>query len=367
MNKNIFKNNTLPLVGALIYVIFSFGLASVFFLIVLALLIFFVFRFAKHNQTPVEAIIAMFDNLTSKKINKTINYNGNVVRNAEISDNDSSKKLMERARLVKWTTGALLLSWLFWSLIVIIDAGETGVYSLFGKVKDNELRSGFHLVNPLAKITKMTIRTEEYTMSKVASEGKRTGDDSIAALTREGLSVTLDVTVFYRLEENKASDIYKEVGVNYVEKIIRPEIRGAIRDVVARYEIKEIYSDKRQEASQAIRQMLQEKLNPRGIVAEDVLVRDVSLPQNLANAIQEKLKSEQESQRYDFVLDREKKEAERKIIEAEGQRDAQKIIDESLSEKYLNYLYIKELKDRQGTVYVPVSASTGMPMFKSIE
>jgi len=256
--------------------------------------------------------------------------------------------------------------WLFFSSIIIVDAGETGVYSLFGKVSDNELRSGFHLVIPLAHVEKMSIRTEEYTMSIVSTEGRKTGDDSITALTKEGLSVGLDLTALYRLDEAKASDVYKTVGVQYDEKIIRPIIRTAIRDVVASYEAKELYSEKRAEAAQKIKDQVQHELDTRGIVLEDMLLRDVRLPDDLAKSIQEKLQAEQSTQKYDFLLQTERKEKERKRIEAEGQRDAQKIINESLSTNYLYYQYINTLKDRQGTIYVPTSPTTGMPTFKEL-
>lgn len=285
----------------------------------------------------------------------------------EVNVDRLSEKIGGAGKLVKWVVLALAGIWLFSSLIVVIDAGETGVYSLFGKVKDEELRSGFHLVNPLAKITHMTIRTEQYTMSIAPTEGQKKGDDSISSLTKEGLDVNIDFTALYRLEENKASDIYREVGVGYVDKIIRPEIRGVIRDVVSQYEAKELYSDKRQEASARMFSVLKERLESRGIVVEEAVIRNVQLPASLTKAIQEKLASEQEAQRYDFVLDKEKKEAERKRIEAGGQRDAQKIITESLDQNYLNYLYIKELKDRQGTIYVPINPATGMPVFKGIQ
>jgi regulator of protease activity HflC (stomatin/prohibitin superfamily) len=251
--------------------------------------------------------------------------------------------------------------------IVIIPAGETGVYHLFGKVKDDELRSGFHLVNPLAEVTKLSIRTEQYTMSVVKEEGEKAGDDSIDALTNEGLTVKLDITVFYHLVEDSASDVYKELGIDYQGKIIRPEIRSAIREVVAGYDSKSIYSEKRDEMITKIKERMIENIDPRGIAVEQVLLRNVILPAKLDASIQEKLQAEQESQRYDFILEKEKKEADRKRIEAEGQRDAQKTINESLTSEYLNYLYIKELKDREGTIYVPTSSENGMPMFKGIQ
>ncbi|MCG2695531.1 prohibitin family protein [Candidatus Parcubacteria bacterium] len=256
--------------------------------------------------------------------------------------------------------------WLFFASVIIVDAGETGVYSLFGKVKDNELSSGFHLVIPLAKVTKMSIRTEEYTMSIAQGEGKKYSADAITSLTKEGLSVDLDMTVLYRLQEDKATDVYRELGLNFDEKIIRPTIRTSIRDVIAQYEAKDIYSAKREEAAFQIADNLKAVMDPRGIIIESVLLRNVALPANLANAIQEKLQAEQEAEKYDFILAREKKEKERKIIEAEGQQEAQRIINQSLTTNYLYYLYINQLKDREGTIYVPTSPTTGMPVFKEL-
>lgn len=262
---------------------------------------------------------------------------------------------------------AVIIIWLFFSSIVVVEAGQTGVYHLFGKVKNEEVSSGFHLINPLAKITTMTIRTQDYTMSFVENEGNKRGVDSISALTKEGLEVDLDITVLYRLQEEKASDIYKEVGLDYEEKIIRPVIRSTIREVIATYNSKDIYSEKREQASANIYEDLNNLLKDRGIITEEVLLRNVKLPSNLANSIQEKLQAEQESQKYEFILQKEEKEKERKLIEAKGQRDAQAIINESLTPNYLYYLYIKELKEREGTIYVPLSADSGMPMFKNID
>jgi len=261
---------------------------------------------------------------------------------------------------------SFLLVWLFFSSIQIIDAGETGVYSLFGRVRDKELSSGFHLVFPLAKISRMSVRTEEYTMSNISGEGKIKGADAIAALTKEGLNVNLDITVLYYLQEDKASDIYEKVGLLYEEKIIRPSIRSAIREVVANYDAKELYSDKREDAVLAISEKLKNFIGSRGIIIEDVLLRNIELPVNLIKSIQEKLQAEQEAQKYDFLLTKEEKEKKRKKIEAEGQRDAQRIINESLSSNYLYYLYINELKEREGTIYVPTNPDTGMPMFRNL-
>ncbi len=266
------------------------------------------------------------------------------------------------------TLGVLLIVFLSFitAFFVIVDSGETGVQSFFGKVRDNEFSSGFHLKNPLVKITKMNVRTQDYTMSIAQGEGKKYGSDVISALTKEGLSVDLDITVLYHLVEEKASDIFRDVGLNYDEVIIRPQIRSIIREVIAQYEAKDIYSEKRQEASKGILNSLVSKLEPRGIEVEDVLLRHVELPADLAGSIQQKLQAEQEAERYDFILEKETKEAERKIIEAEGQRDAQQIINQSLTPRYLEYLYINSLKDREGTIYVPTNGSNGLPLFRGV-
>ena len=126
----------------------------------------------------------------------------------------------------------------FW---IVIEAGQTGVQSLFGKVKDTEYSSGFHVKNPLVKITKMNIRTQEYTMSISQGEGNKFGADAITSLTKEGLSVDLDITVLYNLKEENASDVYRDVGVSYEDVIIRPQIRSVIREVIAKYSAKDIY------------------------------------------------------------------------------------------------------------------------------
>ncbi|MCK5416751.1 prohibitin family protein [Candidatus Parcubacteria bacterium] len=297
-------------------------------------------------------------------LNKFSNSNLN-----NVIDLDKIKHMQNTKRTVIFFLVFLIVAWMVGSSVRIIQPGKTGVHQILGKVIDKELSSGVNFVAPfVSRVTIMSIRTEEYTMSIAQGEGKRSGADAITSLTKEGLSVDLDMTVLYRIEEDKASDIYKNVGLREEidEKIIRPSIRTSIRDIIAQYEAKDIYSEKRQEAASKIKEALSLSLEHRGIIVEDVLLRNVALPASLANAIQEKLQAEQEAQKYDFILQKEKKEKERKIIEAEGQRDAQKIINESLSTNYLYYQYINSLKDREGTVYVPTGTNSGMPLFREL-
>ena len=347
------KNINWPLV---LFALFFFGpiLGKLLIPILIGLAAYSGFKYLSQNSNSPNII----------NIKNTVSKAADSIKNNNMTTIDP--KLDDIKKKFSLLILAVLAIWLFTASIYIVDAGKTGVYKLFGRVSDKELSSGFKLVLPVAQVIQMSIRTEEYTMSVLQDEGERRGADAISALTKEGLSVDLDMTVFYRLNEENASDIYTKVGLNYKDKIIRPEIRSAIRAVIANYEAKDIYSEKRQEAAQNILKTLETKLNTRGIIVEDVLIRNVKLPSGLAESIQQKLQAEQEAQRYDFILDKEKKEKERKIIEAEGQEEAQKIINQSLTTNYLYYLYVNQLKDREGTIYVPTSPSTGMPLFRDI-
>ncbi len=233
----------------------------------------------------------------------------------------------------------------------IVPAGHVGVRDLFGSVSEQELVSGLNARFPLTSVKKMSIKTQAYTMSIVPGEGQ-VGErpDVVSTLTKEGLPVDVDVTVLYRLQPEKASDVYKTIGLEYPEIVVRPKIREAIRTSVAVYEAKDIYSEKRLELQNQIRNYLEKSLSERGIVIEDVLLRHVGLPKKVSDAIEEKLEAEQQAQRMQFILDKEVREAERKKIEAGGIAEAQKIISGSLTPEYLQWRYITTL---EGLVKAP--------------
>ena len=278
---------------------------------------------------------------------------------------DENPEKKKGFRMLCITIGMFLLILLVWSW-VIVPAGQTGVYHLFGKVKEQPLSSGFHFKNPLAKVTLMSIRTEEYTMSIAEKEGEKKGNDSIDALTKEGLKITLDLTVLYRLDEKAAPRVYKELGTNYVDKLIRPQVRASIREVVSEYTAKDIYSEKRQEIQQAIYDRINSTIAPRGIILEKVLLRNVILPPKLTNSIEQKLQAEQEAQRMSFVLEKEKKEAERKAIEAQGIRTAQETIQKTLTPAYLRWYSLEMMKTLANSpnstfLFVPIDEN-GMPI-----
>jgi regulator of protease activity HflC (stomatin/prohibitin superfamily) len=243
--------------------------------------------------------------------------------------------------------GLVGLGLLFASTLVIVPPGHIGVKVFFGKVQPNPLSEGLHVVNPLVTIEKLSIRTNVYTMSSVASEGQVGGDDSIKVLSQGGLTIPLDVSVAWRLVADDAPGIFRTLGRGYEESIIRAAARAALRDAAQRFTAQEAYSSKREElASQAktimeskIKELLakQENFTGAGFVIQQVLLRNVSLPPRLRAAIEEKLAAEQEAQRMDFVLQKETKEAQRKKIEAQGIADFQKIVSEGISEQLLKW------------------------------
>ncbi len=256
----------------------------------------------------------------------------------------SSSGVKAQSRLIP--IGVLIISFIFLvaSMVRIVGPGKVGVVVLFGKVEDRSLKSGVHLVNPFASIEKMSVRTESYSMSSKAMEGEVRGDDAIEALTSEGLMVRLDVTVWYHLNPEGAAEVYRELGPDYVRKIVRPAIRTSIRNIIADYKVSDIYTKNRQKIALAIEENLEKDLKERNVGVERVLLRDVKLPAKVEDKIEEKMAAKQEAERMEFVLQKEEKEATRKAVEAKGIAEANRIISISLSSSYLQWYYIKTLQ-----------------------
>lgn len=227
----------------------------------------------------------------------------------------------------------------------IIPPGYVGVQVLLGKVQGKILSSGIHLVIPIVDVSKMSVRTQEYTMSSMREEGLRKGDDAITALTKDGLSINLDLTVWFKLIDTEAGIVYETIGPDYIDKIVRPAIRTAIRDAAVNYNVTEIYSTKRAELSNGIYQGLKEALKDKNVFVDKVLLRNIVLPQKVKNAIDDKIAAEQDAQKMEYVLQKEKKEKERKLIEAEGIANANRTIKASLSTQYLQWYYVQNLKE----------------------
>src|SRR6201996_6507619 len=230
------------------------------------------------------------------------------------------------------------------SAVKVIDPGKIGVQVLFGKVQDNVLESGLHIINPLVDVTTFSIQTENYTMSARSGEGQIQGDDAIRVLSSDGLEVTIDLSVLYRVSPLKAPFILQNIGVNYEDKIVRPVTRTAIRDNAVNYQAVDLYSTKREEFQFKINKTITENFAKNGLEVQQVLVRNITLPATVRASIESKINAEQDAQKMQFVLQKERQEADRKRVEAQGIADYQKILSTGLSDKQLQYEAINAQK-----------------------
>jgi regulator of protease activity HflC (stomatin/prohibitin superfamily) len=220
-----------------------------------------------------------------------------------------------------------------------------GVKKMFGKIQNDVLESGLHFINPLYEVEKIDVKTLNYTMSGVHNEGDKTGDDAIKVLTADGLEVTIDLTVLFRVNKTEAPKLLKETGVDFQEKIVRPISRTKIRDNAVYYDAISLYSTKRDEFQARIYKSIEDEFTKRGLQLENLLVRNITLPASVKAVIEQKINAEQDAQKMQFVLLKEKQEAERKRVEAQGISDYQRIINVGLTDNQLQYEQIKAMKE----------------------
>jgi regulator of protease activity HflC (stomatin/prohibitin superfamily) len=239
----------------------------------------------------------------------------------------------------------LIIVGLFSSVVKQIDSGHVGVQVLFGQVQQSTLQEGLNLVNPLVEVKQMSLQTQNYTMSATSLEGAVQGDDAIRVLSMDGLEVVIDLTVLYKIIPYKAPDIYRELGLSFEDKIIRPITRTGIREGAAQFDAISLFSEKREKFEVIIRAKIEKELKARGVNLEQLLVRNITLPASVKESIERKITAIQDAQRMEFVLQKEKQEAERKRVEAQGVADAQKIVNLGLSDKILQFEMIKVQKE----------------------
>jgi regulator of protease activity HflC (stomatin/prohibitin superfamily) len=230
------------------------------------------------------------------------------------------------------------------SCVVQINAGDAGIKVLFGKVQSSILTSGLHFINPLLEVRHIDIKTQNYTMSG-ANDERISGDDEIRVLTSDGLEVSIDLTVLYRVIPSEAPRLLVQTGFDYKDKVVRPQSRTAIRDNAVYYQAIELFSTKRDEFQARIYKSIESDFNKRGLVLEQLLVRNITLPASVRTAIEGKINAEQDAQKMQFVLQKETQEAERKRVEARGISDYQRIINESLTDRQLQYENIKAMRE----------------------
>ena len=271
---------------------------------------------------------------------------------------NARKKAEFNAMYKRSANGALVAIFVFALMafgqcLTVVPAGTVGVVDFFGTVSENTLKAGINLVNPFARVVKFSVKTQEI-------------KEVMDVPSKEGLSVQLELSVLFHLNPEKASEVYKTVGENYVQVILEPQFRSVARGVTAGYEAKALYTSEREMLAQTILKDLEVQVEPRGITIEKTPLRKVGLPSGLSAAIEEKLRMEQESQRMQFVLQKERQEADRKRIEAKGISDFQNIVSKGISEQLLQWKGIEateKLAGSQNTKVVIVGGGkTGLPL-----
>lgn len=221
------------------------------------------------------------------------------------------------------------------SMFVTIDAGYKGVvFRKFGGGldKENVYGQGFHMIAPWNSMYTYDVRIQEKT-------------EEMDVLASNGLDIHIDLSFRYSAEPSEIGHLHDEIGLEYAEKIVIPEIRSATRKVIGKYLPEELYSSKREVIQTEIYQASEASLNPKHVHLDAVLIRSVKLPPKIAGAIQLKLEQQQQKEEYEFRIQKEQKEAERKRIEAQGIKDFQDIVSEGISDKLLKWKGIEATQD----------------------
>jgi len=253
-----------------------------------------------------------------------------------------------------WALAALVALAVLSSGCVIIEDGEVGVSKSFGAISDEPVGQGLTYQFPVLR----TVETWNVKLREIK--------ETAQVPSSEGLIVGLDSSLLFQIEPEQAPTIRKTIGRNYLEQLVIPYFRNGLRDVVAGHIVKNIYSESgRREIATQLRDFLTENLEPRGIRIVDVLLRDVKLPQKFRESIELKLTAEQRVQQKQFELEQARKDAEIEIARAEGAARAQEIVRSTLSDSYLQYLWIKTLNENPNVIYVATEAN--MPVFRTMQ
>jgi regulator of protease activity HflC (stomatin/prohibitin superfamily) len=237
-----------------------------------------------------------------------------------------------------------------------VSTGHVGVVTMFGRVTGRTLPEGLHFVNPAASVTQLDVKTLEL-------------KERASVPSKEGLIMGIEASILYHLEPTRAAEVLQKVGSNYTDVLLAPTFRSALRAITAANTASALYSDARENIARQILDDVKRQVEPRGIAIENVLLRDLQLPETLKLAIEAKQQAEQEAQRMEFVLQRERQEAERKRVEAAGIKDFQDIVTQGISDKLLDWKGIEatiELaKSGNAKVIVVGNTRNGLPLVYS--
>ena len=275
----------------------------------------------------------------------------------------ADEPMLRKYRSIIKTAGVIvILIGMSIACVVQVEPGQVGVQKLFGKVNNNILESGLNIINPLVQVVMFDVRTENYTMSGVQDEGAKQGDDAIRVLTADGLEVVIDLTVLYKVIPTEAPRILKEVGTDYRNVLVRPICRTKIRDNAVYYDAVALYSTKRDEFQSKIFATIETNFKERGLLLEQLLVRNITLPASVKASIESKINAEQDAQKMQFVLQKETQEAQSKRVEAQGIADYQKILSTGLSDKLLQYEMIKAITNSPNAKLIFMTNGKNLPM-----
>lgn len=252
--------------------------------------------------------------------------------------------------------GICLLSLLNFTACTVVPSGHVGVITSFGAIQEGQVESGLSAMAPWKSCDKMNVRTQE-------------SQEAATVPTSEGLTVALEASILYHLDPAHAVAVFRELGPGYHDVFMAPQIRSALRGATVKYQAKDLYTSNRAEIENEIEKQIQESMGQHGIVIEKVLLRNIKLPEKLTAAIDAKLAADQQAQQMEFTILKEKKEAERKAIEAQGIAKAQEIIHSTLTDNYLKYAWIQSLEKcaehKNAIIYIP-TGHDGMPLFSPV-
>lgn len=262
------------------------------------------------------------------------------------------------------------------SCVQLIPTGHVGIPVVFGRVHNYYISEGVNLTNPFASFQKMNVQTQNYWMSHVQHEGQNNRSDAVVVRSSDGLQMPVDISVPYRLLEDGAGWVFQNLGDEYVEKIIRPALSTATRRAASKYTAEQLYSTKLDEFTNAINPFLEEEIHnilagysssPKKVFAfSSVLVGLIQIPDGVKAAIESKLRADQEQQAMEFKIMREKKDAERKRVEADGIQKFQEIVKKGIDPQLLQWKAIEatlELaKSPNSKIVIIGSGKDGLPV-----
>jgi prohibitin 1 len=242
---------------------------------------------------------------------------------------------------------------LVFSSVARVDSGNVGVLTLFGRVTGEVLPEGVHFINPFKANHELSIRTQEI-------------KESASVPSAEGLVMNLDTSLIYHLNPEKAAEVYQKIGPDYMNVLVEPNLRAAIREATASHSANALYTGEREMVAKQIHDQLTTKLGERGVLVESVLLRDIQLPSTLKSSIESKQQAEQEALAMSIRLQKETQEAQRKRIEAAGIRDFQQIVAQGISPQLLEWKGIEATenlaKSSNAKVVVIGNSKNGLPL-----